>query len=296
MALPSAALGGALVWAIRRSASSVHVIAERDTALLARRAAAFSLPIAVWFAEGRTLLPAVAMPLVPPPPIPPEHDALRGLIVAAGATPHAEHGVLTGEVRGLEVCRVVDSPTTGFLGEVSEFVDPTAVDEGVRLEVGVGAADREAFQMLHGEIPTLDALTDVVAKVATHRSTGSRQHPLNRLGAERFLRWQAEQTPELVGCTSLVAGEPPLPRSNLKDPTPCVADGVRPDGTRIRVVFTSGVDLDAVPFVADVQALGDEPVVLALPERDLLPVVAELARLLVTPIDIVALPSPPSTI
>ena len=49
-----------------------------------------------------------------------------------------EHGVVTGEVRGLEVCRVVDDRTTG---------------DGVRLEVGVGAHDREAFAIIHGDVP-----------------------------------------------------------------------------------------------------------------------------------------------
>jgi hypothetical protein len=196
---------------------------------------------------------------------------------------------LFGEVRGLEVCRVVASPTTGFLGEVSELA--RADDDGVRLEVGVGAADREAFQMLHGEIPTVAALADIVSTVQAHRSTGSPQHPLNRLGIERFLRWQAEETPVLVGCTELTPAEPPVPRPNLKDPVPCVARGVRPDGSPARVVFSSGVDLDALPYVADVQAMGDEPVVLVLPARDLLPIVSEVAGLLERPVTVVGLTS-----
>ena len=212
------------------------------------------------------------------------------MIVEAGATPHVEHGVLFGEVRGLEVCRVVDRPTTGFLGELSELIEQPA--EGVRLEVGVGAADREAFQLLHGEIPTVEALAGIVAAVEAHRSAESPQHPLNRLGMERFLRWRAQQDPTIVGCTQVTPGEPPLPRPNLKDPVPCVANGVELDGTVVRVVFSSGVDLDLWPFVADVQAMGPEPVVLALPERDVLPVVSEVADVLARPVRIVGLPAP----
>ena len=282
-------LGAALVWAVRRSATHLHVIAEHDTGLLARRATAFSLPITVWFADGRTLLPAIAEPLPTRLAVPEEHEALRSMIVEAGATPNAEHGVLFGEVRGLEVCRVVASPTTGFLGEVSDLA--RADDDGVRLEVGVGAADREAFQMLHGEIPTVAALADIVSTVQAHRSTGSPQHPLNRLGIERFLRWQAEESPVLVGCTELTPAEPPVPRPNLKDPVPCVARGVRTDGTLARVVFSSGVDLDALPYVADVQAMGGEPVVLVLPARDLLPIVSKVAGLLEHPVTVVGLAS-----
>ncbi len=285
-------LGKALTWALRRSATELHVIAESDTGLLARRSAAFTLPTSIWYAEGRTLLPALAEPLAEPLPVSTEHEELRSLIVAGGATPHVEHGVLFGEVRGLEVCRVVDSPTTGFLGELSELAEHLPADEGgLRLEVGVGAADREAFQLLHGEVPTVEALVSVVQAVETHRSTDSPQHPLNRLGVERFLRWQAEQTPALVGCASLTPGQPPLPRPNLKDPTPCVGTGIDTRGASTRVVFSSGVDLDVLPYVADVQAMGEQRVVLALPERDLLPVVSELAELLAQPIEIIALPS-----
>ena len=288
----SRSLGGALVWALRRSATHLHLIADHDTGLLARRSESFSMPISVWLADGRMLLPMDAEPLAAPSPVSADHEGLRALIVSGGASPHSEHGVLFGEVRGLEVCRVVDSPTTGFLGELSELAEHLPADDGgLRLEVGVGSADREAFQLLHGEVPTVDALASVVQAVVTHRSTGSPQHPLNRLGAERFLRWQAEQDPRLVGCVSLAPGQPPLPRSNLKDPTPCVGDGIDVEGRPVRVVFSSGVDLDVLPYVADVQAMSDERVMLALPERDLLPVVVELAELLVEPVEIVALPA-----
>ncbi len=286
----SRSLGGALVWAIRRSATHLHLIAEHDTGILARRSASFSMPISVWLGEGRTLRPAEAEPLAPSLTVSADHEGLRALIVSGGASPHSEHGVLFGEVRGLEVCRVVDSPTTGYLGELSELAEHLpAGDGGLRLEVGVGSADREAFQLLHGEVPTVESLASVVHAVVTHRSIGSPQHPLNRLSVERFLRWQAEQDPHLVGCASLTPGQPPLPRPNLKDPTPCVGDGIDVEGRPVRVVFSSGVDLDVLPYVADVQAMGDERVVLALPERDLLPVVAKLAELLVEPVEIVAL-------
>ena len=112
------------------------MIAESGTGVLARRAAEFELPITVWHADGRQLWPAVAEPAArhggagPPP-------AWRQAIVEAGAEPVEEHGVLAGEVAGLEVCRVVDDPYIGT----------------TRLEVGVGVHDREAFAMLHGNEP-----------------------------------------------------------------------------------------------------------------------------------------------
>lgn len=275
-------LGRALAWASRVGAASLDVVAERDTGLLARRAAAFEFPIAVWHASDRVLLPAVAEPVPLPPSADPEHLALCSLIEEAGAEPAVEHGVVFGEVRGLEVCRVVSQPTVGHFAEsVDAVVDPVP---GVRLEVGVGAADREAFSMLHGDVPTVDALADVVRSVRAHRSAGAPQHPLNRLARERFLRWEVSRDPSEFGLRALRPAEPPLPRPNLKDPVPCVAAGDRADGAPVTVVFSSGVDLDLMPFVADVAAMTDDELMVALPTRDLLPVQHELAGMLRRPV------------
>jgi hypothetical protein len=282
-------LGGALAWAIRNGATSLDLVAEADTGLLARRARRLSFPVRVWFAEERTLLPAVPEPLAPPPPPSSEHLELVAVIHEAGATPNVEHAVVFGEVRGLEVCRVVDQPTMGHIAELdvetAAFAASGAV-EGVQLEVGVGVNDREAFRLLHGDIPTPEALAVVVDAVARHRSAEAPQHPLNRLGQERYLRWELEQDPTRIGMVSVVPAEPPLPRPNLKDPVPCVAIGVAPDGTSRVVVCSVGVDVDLVGFVADVQAMSDDPVVVALRERDAVPITHELLATLATPVEL----------
>ena len=162
---PARGLGPSVAWSLRRGATAVQIVAESSTGTLARRAPAFALPIEVAHVDGRALLPAIAEPLPEPPPLPEGHEQFRAVIEAGGATPVVEFGVLTGEVAGLEVCRVVTDPHTG-------------VD---RLEVGVGAHDREAFQLLHGDRPEVEALADVVAAVAVHRVPGAPGHPLNRL-------------------------------------------------------------------------------------------------------------------
>ncbi len=299
-------LGAALAWAVRNDASSMHVIAAEGGATLARRASGFSYPISVWFPEARTLLPIVAEPQPASPPPAESHLALTDLIERAGATPHVEFGVVTGEVRGLEVCRVVDEPTTGNFAELSDVptvAPPPSADElasrvaardadGVILEVGVGANDREAFQLLHGHIPTLEALAGVVAAVSDHRSLAARQHPLNRMAQERFLRWQVQQDPARLGLVSLEPLEPPVPRQSMKHAEPCAALGIEPNGSTTAVVFSSGVDLDAVPFVADLSlGLVDEVdrILIAALERDLLPITRDLAAHLARPVDIVML-------
>ncbi|MGB0113505.1 MAG: hypothetical protein WBP59_09820 [Ilumatobacteraceae bacterium] len=291
-------LGGALAWALRHDATELHLVASADTGSLARRAARLRFPVTVWFAEGRTLLPAVAEPLAPADPPSPEHLALCELIEQAGAVPNVEHGVVFGEVRGLEVCRVVDEPTVGHiaeLGDVGLALDDgpegrvDAVDRSItHLEVGVGANDREAFRLLHGDIPTVEALAGVVDAVVAHRSDDAPQHPLNRLGQERFLRWRLEQDPSLVGLATVAPAQPPSPRPNLKDPIPCVAVGTDADGETVTVVCTFGVDLDVVGYVADVFETAPGRVVVAAPERDLLPIMRELLGQLSAPVDVVA--------
>ena len=160
-------LGPALAWAVRAGVAHLHVLAEEGTGTLARRAAAFRLPVEVWHIAERTLLPAIAEPLPAVLAVPEGHDQFRPLIIEGGAVPAVEHGVLVGEVRGLEVCRVVTDQQTGT----------------ARLEVGIGQHDREAFQMLHGDVPTVEALAKVVATVRPHREHGADPHPLNRIGA-----------------------------------------------------------------------------------------------------------------
>ena len=148
---PERGLGPALAWAVRNGA---------DVAARARRARrpgcwpagppASRFPIdGLARRRSARCCPAVAEPPVVPPPADPAHLELVDTIIAGGAVPVVEHGVVTGEVRGLEVCRVVDDPHTG----------------AVRLEVGVGAHDREAFTIIHGDVPTVEALAGVVRAV-----------------------------------------------------------------------------------------------------------------------------------
>jgi hypothetical protein len=267
---PAERLGAALAWMLRSGATGLNVVAEDGVGILARRAAEFDLPIAVWRADGRALVRADPEPLLVSAPAQEHHEALRPLIVRGGAEPVVEHGVLTGEVRGLEVCRVVDDPATGV----------------TRLEVGVGQHDREAFQMIHGDVPTVDSLARVVESVARLRSPDAPPHPLKTLGAERLLRWRLEQRPDLVDATVLASAPPPVPRTNLKDPVPCVATGVGSAGEALVVVCSCGVDLDVIPYAADARLAIGEPgvaggrLVVALPTRDRIGLVDEIADLL----------------
>jgi len=295
------ALGGAIAWAIRHGATSLDVIAESATGLLARRAELFAFPIAVWYPVERSLLAAVAEPLPVEPAAASSHLAVRDVIEGSGATLVVEHGVVTGEVRGLEVCRVVDQPTTGYFDEeggepISSLSNALAtqrlagegIGNGVMVEVGVGGPDREAFRIIHGDLPTVDALAEVVATVAGHRAAGAAPHPLNRLVPERLLRSRLEAEPELVGLRRVEPVSPPLPRHGLNEVAPCVASGVDDAGEACRVICSVGVDVDLIPFVADVQAVTDDRVIVVLPSRDLVPITRDLAALLRSPVTLVS--------
>jgi len=271
---PERSLGAALAWSLRRSGvEEVAIVTEASSGVLARRAALFDTPIAVWHAVDRVLVPAVPEPYPDRAAVEPAHEEFRAMIAEAGADPIDEHGVLVGEVRGLEVCRVVTDATTGV----------------VRLEVGVGIHDREAFLMLHGARPTTSALREVVEVVQRHRTLGTDPHPLNRLGAERFLRWSSIAEPHRLGLRHLRAAAPPVPRRNVKDPVPCVAIGEAGDGSSVIAVYSTGIDLDLVPFAVDARAFHDPTAALLLvvPERDASPVTRSLAAAAPGSIDLV---------
>jgi hypothetical protein len=259
---PARALGPALAWARQQEVARLHVLVDdlEAAGVLARRATYFLDPPEVLVVDGRALEPAVAAPLapLPPPPVPAAALALVPLL----------------EVAGLEVCRAVIDGDTG----------------AARLEVGVGAHDREAFQLVHGDVPPVDALAGVVAAVSEHRRPGAPPHPLNRLGAERLLRSRLIEDPAVVGALALGPAPPPVPRVNLKDPVPCVATGVDDTGRPLVVVCSVGIDLDVVPFAADAWAATFRPdarLVIAVPPRDDHPVTRALASKLRQPAEVV---------
>ena len=256
-------LGATLAWATRFD-RPIQLLVERDSGVVARRAQFFSASLTVWHVDEKTLLPAVPEPQLPAVEPAASHVALMPLISSSGADVVVEHGVVVGEVRGLEMCRVVDDATTGE----------------ARLEVGMGVNDREAFAMVHGEMPTEQALRTVIDAVAIHREPGAMVHPFNQFGAERLHRWRALQNPQSVGFASLQPANPPVKRTNLKDPVPCVAVGKTIDGQNAVAVFVNGVDLDVVPFAVDAADLHNvERSVVVARDQDVTPSLRRIADL-----------------
>jgi hypothetical protein len=266
-------LGPAMVWGHREGVDELHVVVDDvDTAgVLARRALTFARPPSVWRAEGRSLHPAEPAPH--PAPIEPPAVAREvvGLLHDAGVEVTVEHGQIRGEVRGLEVARVA--------------VDD---DGGARIEVGVGRHDREAFALVHGDLPTAEALASVVRSVDTHRRPEAEAHPLRRLAPEGWLRWRLLAEPELVGLRELRPAEPTVARESVKDTAAAMAVGVDADGATVVVACSVGIDLDVVPAAADARAAIDPRahLLVVVPERDDHPVTRRLAAALRHPAEV----------
>jgi hypothetical protein len=277
------ALGRALVWAGRESVTTLDLLVEDPAVagVLARRATAFADTPRVWLVEGRSLV-AVEPAAVPAPVEPPAvARELVGLLHDAGVEVVTEHGEIRGEVLGLEVARVVVD------------TDDHGAASAARVEVGVGRHDREAFAMLHGDIPTPDALSKVIDKVRLHRRPDAEAHPLRRMAAERWLRSTLIEAPAVVGAAQLQAAEPTVARDSLKDVVPAIALGADESGGPVVVACSVGIDLDLVPAAADARLVHapDARLVIVVPERDDHPVTRRLAAALRDPATIVTVPS-----
>ncbi len=264
------ALGGALASSARSSGNEVHLFTTDAGDVLARRASLFSGPITVWEIEkDRTIKATPAQPLAETKAL--GAPELIATLEESGLEVVFEHGVIVGEVEGLEVARIISG------------------DNGDRIDVGVGAHDREAFGLLHGDLPTALAIEQVANVVRSHRVPGAEPHPLNRLGAERWLRAHLISHPEKVGMKVLKAAAPPVERTNLKEAVPAVAKGVSLDGRDTVVVSAVGIDLDLVPFAADARLLHNPEAELKItvPQRDGHQILEDLVDRLVDPAEII---------
>jgi hypothetical protein len=270
---PATGLGRALAWAQHREHDELDVLVTGDAGVVARRAAQFSTPPRVWEVVERSVTPAT--PAAAHQPANPSPDALElvDLLAGSGADIVIEHGVVMGEVAGLEVARIVSGA------------------DGAHVEVGVGRHDREAFALVHGDVPTADALASVVESVRSHRRSGGPMHPLARLAAERWLRASLVADPGSVGVRALEPVEPTIARASVKDVTAAVAVGVDRDGGPVVVACSVGIDLDLVPAAADAR-LSYAPgarLLLVLPARDAHPVTRRLGEALRDPAEVVEL-------
>ncbi|MGA0143806.1 MAG: hypothetical protein ACO3JO_04295 [Ilumatobacteraceae bacterium] len=268
-------LGPALMWALRKNATSLKLVSSERAGELARIATHFDFAIEVFELDAAGVARAAAPKSAENIEVSVADEMFADFIKSAGAEVVREHGVISGEVCGLEVCRVVRATSASDLDGAGES----------ELEIGVGAHDRETFKLLHGRTATVESLRKVIAEVAARRAVGAQVHPLNQLARERMLRHYVCLSPQLVGAKSLQPAQPPIARTNLKDVVPCCAVGVSLTGEKMVVIFNVGVDPDVVSFGADArgQINASADLVFAMPTRDIVPAVEQIAQMLRRP-------------
>lgn len=269
-------LGGALAVALRAATPELHLVVDDPEAagILARRAATFARPPTVWRSQGRELVAVAPAPPATDPAPAPEAELYRPVLRAAGIDPVVEGGHLTGELLGLEVARVVVG------------------DDGVaHVEAGVGRFDREVGAMMFADLGETDSLARAVELVARYRTPDAPRHQLKHLVPERWLRHAVVRRPALVGARELRSVGSALPRQNLTEAGIATAVGTDLEGRDVVVVCSTGVDLDLVPSAADDRLTHgpDARLVLAVPERDAVPITRDLAALLAVPAEVVGI-------
>jgi tetrahydromethanopterin S-methyltransferase subunit G len=274
-------LGPALMWALRNDANALKLFSSECAGDLARISTHFDFVIEVFEVDAAGVARVAGPKIEEKIEVSVADEMFAEFIKSAGADVVREHGVISGEVCGLEVCRVVRATDSGEFGGAGESGEASDSE----LEIGVGAHDRETFKLLHGRTATIESLRKVIAEVAARRAVGAQVHPLNRLARERMLRHYVCQSPQLVGAKSLQVAQPPIVRTNLKDVVPCCAVGVSLTGEKMIVIFNVGVDPDVVSFGADArgQINGSAELIFAMPTRDIMPAVERVAQMLRRP-------------
>ncbi len=268
-------LGAALAWGSARGARELHVIVDDPQPALAVQAMGLDPAARIWRAVGTELLAVAAASLPPAPVLPQDALAMAETLAGAGCDVVVEHGVMVGEILGLEVARVV--------------IDWTGTPA---IRVGVGLYDQEAHELMNASTTVEQRLAAVVDEVRSFRRAGAQPHPLNRVARERWLRSVLLSEPGALGLASIEPVAPLTPRGGIRESHPVAAMG-RVGEERVVVVASCGIDLDLVPVAAGHLArAGGDRVVLVLPERDHHDVIRRQAGYLAVPNELVAVPDP----
>lgn len=294
------AVAGAISWAGAERCTSLTMFVDLDGGVAARYASYFTsgpadraddgagrvassagLEVSVRSVTGAASVHTEAEPLpIPIEPVDaPEH--LLAILRDNDLEIVSEHGVVRGEILGLEVARLVRWPVeTGGDGEL-------------HLEVGVGRFDRDAVWAVRDGSDMVGALADTISMVRKYRRPGAPPHPLGRLRRERWLRSTILAEPSLVGAADLAPVGMTVEAAGLKDTHPAGAVGRGADGRPVVVVTSIGVDLAVVPLAADLHSSVDDSarLVVAVPPMDVHPVLARLASMLTPNTEITPVPA-----
>lgn len=268
-------MAATLAWGEHAGASELHVIVDEPDAVLALQAAGLDPSPTLWQADGVELVAMRAPDRNPDVDPPASALAQVPVLEEAGCDVVIEHGVVIGEVLGVEVARVV-----------------IEADGAATVRVGVGLYDQEAHAVMYADAAIADRLAQVRSEVVAHRRRGAGTHPLNLVARERWLRSILVGAPGLIGLDSLEPVASLTPRTGIREERPAAARGRRGADT-VLVVCATGIDLDLVPEAAAHLGLrrADE-VQLILPARDQHPVIERMAAHLAAPATLASVDTP----
>lgn len=268
-------LAAALAWGPSQGATELHIVLDEPDPLLVRQALGLQPVPTLWRVVDNGMEPVVVAPVAGVGDPAPAALALLPVLEDAGCDVTIEHGVIVGELLGLEVARVV--------------VD---ADGGADLRVGVGLYDQEAHALMHARSSVEERLAQVIDHVRSHRTRDASPHPLNRVARARWLRAVVLAEPERLGLDHLDPLAPLEPRGGIHEDHPVAAHGLQ--GTvSVLVVASAGIDLDLVPHAAGhLAATGADRAILLLPARDHHPAIERQAQYLRVPAELVAIDEP----
>ncbi|MGB3411426.1 MAG: hypothetical protein WBA45_09510 [Microthrixaceae bacterium] len=266
-------VASAVLWARRNGCAELVLFVDEAASTGARFASYFSsgdVRVSVLEVAGSTASAVVAEPApatIPAPIVP--HD-LIDVLRAQQLEVVAEHGVIRGELLGLEVARLVRWPAAN------------GGDDELHLEAGVGRFDRDAVAAVNADMSPEDALGRTLEVVRKHRYSGAPVHPLQLLSRERWLRVSLLADPGRVGAKRLEAVAMTTEAPGMRDPHPAAAYGEHRDGQSLIAVCSTGINMATVPLAADLRAALDPSadLVILVPERDRHSATVELAAML----------------
>ena len=256
----------AISLALATDETDINLVVDASDHLLLEQTMGLATKHRLWVVEGNKLVPHPELKLEERHAPQPLNPTIASLLETNGCEIVQENGMTKGEIKGLEVARVVE----GSEGESA-------------LQVGVGIYDQEAHKLVDGNESTEEKLSRVVSEVLHYRNKQARPHPLNRVSRPKWLISELVNSPENSGLEEVRRLPVATESKAITETTPAAALA-RAENTKVLIVASVGVDLNAIPIASglSVSTQADE-IWMIQSERDKYPVLERQAKHLKVP-------------
>jgi len=257
----------ALALTFLEKGTAIHIILDEPDPLLTHQAMGLHTDCTFWVVEKDQLIPHPEGKTGERPEKPVVNETAMSLLIENGCDVIREHDVIKGEIKGLEVARII-----------KDF------DNLSNMQIGVGHYDQEAHKLVDwGESPN-EKLARVVSEVRQYRNKEAQPHPLNRVARSKWLISEMIASPKIVGLEEIRHLPTPESTKAITETAPAAALGKIGDKV-ILIVASVGVDLKAVPIASGLSvATEPDEIWMVLPEKDKHPALLRQAEHLKTPV------------